>query len=218
MSVPTIQPWKRLYGDVKTNLPAVTDAVFENFLWQVTEDFLEMTNIWTEEATINAQPDVNTYSFTVTKGAPYRLLMLYDPKMAGPDKKWVQSNVEMNVPGTITIGYAPSEATTWKAIVAKTLAEREGEQTGVPPTYPDMGDGEWIADKYRGVLTDGVMGLLLLSPAKPYTNVKMGGMRWQWYISGRSRARADALKANVYGGQRWTYPQSFATTNRKGWV
>jgi len=205
--------WKNIYDDVKIQIPGVTDAVFKQMLYQVWGDFCDRTNIWIEEVPIPAMPNVVLYPFTLAnKGMPNRLLLLYDPQTS-PARHWVQGSVEMNRPGTIRIMYAPSTAVTWMAVVAKTPHERTAEG------YPDINPAdEWIIEKYGDGMHYGVLGRLMEMPAKPYTNTKLGSMNWQYYVTERGKARSDATKSNIYGGQRWMFPQSFAVGSRKGWT
>jgi hypothetical protein len=63
-----------------------------------------------------------------------------------------------------------------------------------------------------------MMGRLQAMPGKPYSNDKQAGRNYQFYVSERSKARGDVIKANTFGGQRWIYPQGFATVRRGGWA
>lgn len=213
-SIPS-KPWDRLFSDVKIDIPGVTNAVFQQVVFFVFRDFCEQTNIWTEEVPINVTPNVTKYPFTVAHlGFPNRLCLLYDPAMKDPDKKWVQGNISMQVPGIIVLSYSPSSAATWNAVIAKIPEDPTNSQN-----YPDLETADqWIVDKYRQALYHGVLGRLQSQPTKPYTNPALAKFNWQFYIAQRSKARGDVMKANVFGGQRWQYPQSFATAGRSGWM
>ena len=56
MSSPS-QPWTRMYNDVKMHIPGLTDAVFQQMLYHVLNDFFDQTNIWTEEVEISVVPE-----------------------------------------------------------------------------------------------------------------------------------------------------------------
>jgi len=193
MSTPTPRNvWSRIYEDVKMQIPGVTDAVLKQMTYQVVNDFFDRTNIWIEEVPIAVSPNSRTYTFTVAnEGSPNRLMMLYDPADASPDKHWVQGGVQMTVPGTITLRYAPSSAVTWNAAIAKCLDTVGSEG------WPDVGNGLWIIDQYGDGIHYGVLGRLQAMPAKPYSNAKLGASNWQVYVTERGKARTDALKANV---------------------
>lgn len=204
--------WSRIYSDVKIQIPGVTDAVFKQMLYQVVNDFLDRTNAWYEEVPIAVSPASRTYPFTLTEGASNRLMMLYDPLDASPDKHWVQGGVQLTNPYVIELRYAPSSAVTWNAMIAKTLDTVGSEG------YPDFNTGAWIIDKYGDGIHYGILGRLQMMPGKPYSNAKLGASNWQVYVTERGQARTDVLHSNVYGGQRWMFPQSFATVRRGGWA
>lgn len=205
--------WSRIYDDVKMQIPGVTDAVFKQMLAQVWGDFTDRTNIWIEECPFNVSPSSLTYTITLTKfGEPHRLMVVYDQASSPPSRNWVQSGIEMYKPGVITLKFEPT-AGTWVAVIAKNY--NEIDDNGYPKIHVD---DEWIVDKYGDGLHYGVLGRLQMMPVKPFTNLKLGAQNWQVYIAERGLARSNALKANVYGGQRWMFPQSFATVTRKGWV
>ena len=215
MTVPA-SPWDRLYADVKVSLPGVTDAVYAQELFRVFRDFTDQTNIWQETVPITGMPSTTSYPFTVAgKGAPNRLLMMYDPKISNNplDRRWVQTGVAMQLPGIIVVGYAPSEQVAWEAIVAKT-------PTGVnADKQPDLDDEDlWIVDDCEQALYFGVMAFLQRQPTKPYTNPQQAADNMRQYVSQRGKTRTDVIKKNTYGAQSWSFPQQFSTVARKGWV
>jgi hypothetical protein len=62
------------------------------------------------------------------------------------------------------------------------------------------------------------MSYLQSQPAKTYSNPKEAARNMINYVSQRGKARADATKGNVFGGQRWQFPQGYATIRRGGWA
>ena len=212
---PAADPWPRLFADVKIDIPGVTNAVFQQVLFRTWKDFCDKTNIWLETVPFDVGPDTRTYPVPVSyKGTPNRLMLVYDPAMEHPDRKWVQGGITMTVPGYIDLTYPPSSAVTWAAVIAKTPIEPTDVNN-----YPDLEPSDrWIVDKYRECLYFGTLGRLQASPSKPYSNTGLAKYNLQNYRSELGKARTDAIKANMFGGQRWMFPQSFATSARKGWV
>lgn len=216
MPIPSApSPWVRLYADLKISIPGVTDAVLEQELFRCAKDFFDQTNIWVEDVPVAVTPNLLIYILTLAgKGAINRLLLVYDPAAASPDKRWVQGGIGMGYPGQITLRYAPSQAETWMATVAKTPVDPTD-----PQNYPDIDSSAyWIVDKYRDAFYYGTLARVQIQPSKTYSNPKMAGINMQQYIYQRGKARTDATKSNVYGGQRWMFPQDYATTTRKGWT
>lgn len=208
---PTV--WSRIYDDVKMQIPGVSDAVFKQALYLTLADFFERTNIWIEEVPIAVNPSTLSYPFTLSnKGRVNRLMIMYDPAQV-PPVRWVMGGIEMRVPNIITFAYAPASGATWNAVIAKVVGSVDTDG------YPEMiAPDQWIISKYFDGIESGVLGKLQTMPAKPYTNLKLGAKNWQDYVAERGKARADAIKSNVYGAQRWQFPQNFATVSRKGWV
>lgn len=216
MPSPTaVVPWQRLYNDLKISIPGVTDAVMKQEMFRCAKDFFDMTNIWTEDVPFVVDPSNLSYQVTPAgKGVPNRLIVVFDPLVYPQGTHWVQSGIEMQVPGTIVLMYAPSSSANWVATYAKNVTD-PADVNG----FPDIDTGSyWIIDKYRDAFYYGTMALLQRQPAKTYSNANEGVRNHQYYITQRGKARTDALKANVYGGQRWMYPQSYATVSRKGWA
>jgi len=211
----TVVPWQRLYNDLKISIPGVTDAVMKQEMFRCAKDFFDQTNIWTEEVPFVVTPDATKYTVTPAgKGAPNRLLIVFDPAVYPQGTHWVQSGVGMGVPGVIQLTYAPSTSANWVAVYAKTPTDPVDAQG-----WPDIDtDDYWIVDKYRDAFYFGTLARLQMQPSKTYTNPKEAARNNQNYITQRGKARTDAIKANTYGGQRWMYPQSYATTARKGWA
>ena len=214
MSKPA-EPWGRLYEDIKIQIPGVLDAVQAQVTFSLFKDFCDKTNLWQEDVPIPVYPGIMTYPFLIPgKGAPNRLLLMYDPSYENNHRHWVQGNVQMSMPGVITIAYSPSEATTWHAIIAKAPVDPVSADR-----YPEIDTPyQWIIDKYRDALTYGILGRLQAMPGKPYSNSKAARDNTLYYNSERSKARVDGLHANVFGGQRWVFPQNFASVRRGGWV
>jgi hypothetical protein len=211
----TVVPWQRLYNDIKIQIPGATDAVIKQELFRCAKDFCDQTNIWTEEVPFVVTPNVVSYTVTPAgKGAPNRLIVVYDPSYNYPMKNWVANGISMEVPGVINLMYSPASAANWVARYAKTPTDPVDADG-----YPDIDTGlVWIIDKYRDAFMFGTLARLQNQPSKTYSNPKSAAFNFQNYITQRGKARTDALKMNVFGGQQWSYPQGYASTTRKGWA
>jgi hypothetical protein len=208
-------PFDRVYNDIKISVPGAIDAVIQQELYRTASDFFDQTNAWTEDIPFNVTPNTLTYTVTpLGKGSINRLMLVYDPAMASPDKRWVQGSIEFIMPDTIQLHVSPSTGTTWHAIVAKQLDEPTSTEN-----YPDIDTSfYWVISKYRDAFVYGTLGRLFMQPSKPYSNAQLARYNSQNYISERSQARGEILHSQVYNGQRWQFPQAYATTARKGWT
>lgn len=214
----TVTPWQRLYNDVKISVPGLIDAVFKQELFRCVKDFFDKTNMWVEYVPFAVTPNVLNYSVPVVgKGAPNRLLMVIDPKVSTnpANLRWAQGGISMFIPGEIALSQSVSSATNWTAIYAKNVVD-PSDVDG----YPDIDASYfWVPDKYRDCLTYGTLSRIQKQPSKTYSNPKGAAENYLQYVSERSKARTDFLKANTFDGQRWSFPQGYAmTAHRKGWV
>jgi len=217
MPTPNDPLFERLFNDIKLTVPGAIDAVIYQELWRVIEDFLSNTNAWVEEVPFYVEPNKFDYQVTpLGKGMAERLLMVFDPAQAWPEKRWTQQGIRFQMPDRIILMYSPSTATTWRAAFAKNISDPPLSATQPLPVI-DTG-ASWVIDMYRDAFRFGTLGYLFMQPAKPYSNPKLGAMNWQSYVAERGRARTAILHENVYGGQKWMYPQGYATTARKGWT
>ena len=210
---PPIHPsvFDRIYADVRKDIPSVAQAVINQELFRVLDDFCDTTNIWQESVAFNITPPDTTYTVAVTQPAKInRLLFVYVTDAA--TRYWPRSGITMRVPGQIVLYYPPSQAASWTAVLAKRPYPPLDTDTG----YPVI--DHWIVDKYADTLGRGIVARLQFEPQKPYSNPMLAQVNQRAYIAGRGLARTDAINANIYGGQNWVFPQGWATVTRKPWT
>jgi hypothetical protein len=220
-------PWTTIFNRIKTQIPAAPDAVIRQEIWSTMLDFTTDTNIWIEEVPIAVLPNITSYNFTVTHGYPTRLMMAWDNAGDDPARKthWPQGGMTMRVPGKIELFHKPTAAQSWMIAVAKATSDERFvfvDPPTVPPTppsptgYPEVDD--WIVNQNNDVIYYGTMYFLQRQPSKPFGNVQAAKENGAIYQSGKSTVRVNQMRANVYNGQAWRFPQDFRTTARKGWV
>jgi len=210
-------PWTTLFARVKAALPGATDAMIKAEIAAVMIDFTQDTNLWTEVIPFSITPGTLDYVLPMNNGGfPNRLILVADPMVSPP--RWFQDGISMPVPGTIHFTYDPSQAYDLVAYIAKS-ASTPAMDTSTPPKptgYPAVDD--WIPLKYVDVLYYGVIAYLQALPAKTFSNPQYSASNSLRYHSGKSMARVDGQKANIFGGQAWQYPQGWAAISRKGWA
>jgi hypothetical protein len=114
----------------------------------------------------------------------------------------------MPTPGDIVLANGVSTEDTYTCRAILTVSDpltREGD-TQLP---------DWVLDKYGNDLMEGLVGRMMMQPAKPYTNKQDGMMHTRAYLGARADAKIEAARQNVYGGQAWRFPQQFATRHRR---
>src|SRR5262245_39781034 len=162
MPLPTNPDYVRLWNDIKSNIPAAIDSVIVSELWRTMEDFLDQTNVWVEEIPFNVEPNVMQYTITPSKGVVDRLLMVFDPANASPDKRWTQQGLRFRPPDQILLAYSPSSMTTWSAAVSKNITDADlPPDTPVAEQLPVFDpDHTWIIDRYRDAFRYGTLAYL----------------------------------------------------------
>jgi hypothetical protein len=205
-------PFDRIYADVRKDVPSIAQAVVQQELFRVMDDFTQRTNIWQEEVPVPILPNVVSYDINglVTDGKINRLMFVYDANAT--TKHWPRSGISMRVPGILSLYYPPTTAASWVAVVAKRTTEPFDADTG----YPVIDD--WIVEKYGDTIGRGILARLQFEPQKPYSNPMLAQANQRAYYAGCSQARANDGHTNVFNGQNWLYPQGWGTVNRKPWA
>jgi hypothetical protein len=192
----------RLLNNARVHLPGVTDATIQLELFNVLNDFFQVTNAWQEDIDFQTSPSVVEYTITPTGTSTINRLI------------WVQNanqipvDALMPTPGTIKLILPPSQIDTLTATVALTIDDPvDGDGF---PNFP-----AWVLTKYNTGILDGVLGRLMAQPAKPYTNAQLAVIRLKSYIAARSSAKAEVLHGNQNNGQTWRFPQQFRTRGQR---
>jgi len=191
---------RRIIDNCRVHLPGALDAGIQLALFSTLQDFFDGSNCWTEDIEFSAVPDQLEYvvvpagTTTIT-----RLAGVWNS-----DDQYISAS--MRTPGDIRLAFSPSQADTYTARVILNVTDpttRDG--------YPEFPD--WVAKKYGVGLTDGVLGYMMAQPAKPYSNERLGIFHMRRFRSTVARAKVEASHENVYRGQNWKFPQTFASRN-----
>lgn len=194
----------RLMDNARIKLPGALDGVLQMEMVNVLNEFLNGSNLWTEDIPFGVTPTTETYlenpsawTYTIvpTRGSINRLVALVTssslPVPAG-----------MEIPGEIVLGRQPSEADTYTARVALVLGDQMTKEG-----YPDF--PQWILSKYYTDILDGLLGAMMGQLAKPYSNPQLAQYHMRRFRSGIAGAKVEAQHQNVYRGQSWRFPQNF---------
>ena len=190
---------ERIMRGARMRLPGALDDVIREELFITLDEFLQRSSIWQEEVTFKVTPARKDYVVAASGGTIVQLFH-------------VKNSNELNVvatmqePATILLRHTPN-ADTFTALVAKTVVDpttRDGD-----PELP-----EWILTKYHSGILEGVLGRMMSQPAKPYTNERHAVYHMRRFRNAIAGASADARRKNMYGGQAWRFPQSFAVRRK----
>lgn len=187
----------RLMDNLRIRLPGAIDGTIQNELFAALDEFFGRSNAWTEDIEFDVTAGVTDYTITPTGVAAVNRLM------GVVDQNELPVAVTMQIPGEIKLVYEPTVAGTYTAQVALTIADpttRDG--------YPVLPD--WVMHKYGNDILDGVLGRMMSQIAKPYTNERMAIYHTRRFAGAVSQAKVEAQHRNVYRGQNWRFPQTFA--------
>lgn len=187
----------------RTRLPGAIDDVIKEELAFVLQDLLTVAPLWYEDISVTVTPATNnyatapaeyTYTLTPSGGSIVRLLFVYD--LDGN-----QHPATMPVIPDLVVVSPPSASETWKARVQ---LKNSALDSVAYPVIPD-----WIVQKYKSEIVDGVLGRMMSQIAKPYSNPTLAALHLRKFRSACNIARAEAKKMNLFAAQSWSYPQTF---------
>lgn len=190
----------RFMNNARVHLPGALDSAIQQEFFNVLDDFCQKSKIWQEEIEVNIETGETEYEIVASEPGTIVSLISFN------NSNGIPVACSMATPGTIVLDAEPSNDDTCTAIVSLTVVD---PTAGDYPQFP-----EWLLQNYFTGLVDGVVGRMMAQPAKPYSNERMAIYRTRLFNDARARARSEASKKNLHGGQAWRFPQSFAPCRR----
>lgn len=208
-------------------LSGASSAGIKAELFDVLTEFFDVSSCWTEAIDLDALAYQHEYDIETSSGQIIRLNTviansnfttnaLYDAAEAIPPSgtnlgTWVPQNAVMPYIGRIILRNPPSNPQAMKAVVVKNVVLPTGRDQ--VPEIPS-----WVLQRWHRYILSGVLGNMMGTENKSYTNDAMSVYNMKKFQEGISRARVAALKANTMGGQAWVYPQAFKTRSQNGYL
>ena len=196
----------RLVTNAQIRLPGATVSTVQQELFMVADEFFKESNVWREDIEFSVpanDPPGTVYEVTPTGNVVIDKLM-WMRNTDGGGRIFGQ----MSVPGEITLASYPSSPARYVATVTLTVSDPTQRDGYV--SFPD-----WVLAKYRGVFLNGLLGKMMSQPAKPYTNTQLSVYYIKLFNSGKSAARVDAQRANVFRAQAWNFPSFGGRSQRR---
>ena len=226
----------RLLDETRTECSGATDGTMRRVLFNILREFFRRSNIWLFELPVYIVPTTNDYVINTCQNANIiRLMMVAKPTypiadppiyVPGCPPQFLQfqqqpsyetQNPYPRIPmdgGLLNAGikcpilrivWNPGYASTWIAVLSLSVADPVDSQ-GMPTDIPD-----WIIEKYYDYIAHGLTARLMLQINKPYSNSKMAEYHMRKFHEGVGLARTESRHSFVFAGQKWVYPQTFAT-------
>ena len=187
----------RLMDNLRIRLTGALDTVLKLELFSALNDFFQNSNCWYEDVDFQVTAGVTAYTVTPSSvAATVRLLGLVNS---------AEQSVAavLALPDTLTLVNAPSKTDTFTARIALTVDDPVTRDEF--PNFPG-----WVLNKYNNDIQNGVLGRMMTQIAKPYTNERMAIYHTRAFRNAIAFAKVEAMHQNVYRGQNWKFPQTFA--------
>lgn len=204
---------QRMFNNARVKLPGAIDDMLKIEFYNVLFEFFTDSNIWQDQLAVPVDNTTATYTLTPSDTSQITRLMSVNSSVTNGS---LPVFATMQVPGTMILKNTPTVADTLVVIVAKTIIDPVSSGSGGSdpiafgfPNYPT-----WTVDKYFLGVLDGLIGRMMAQTAKPWTNEKLAVYHLRKFTGVIATARNEANRMNVYGAQRWTYPQSFGVATK----
>lgn len=197
----------RILNVVRPRAPGAIDDEIRQELFEVFDEWCQNTSVWQERIPFEVEPNVLEYTLVPTGVVNIVRLMWVVDTIPRPVR------AVMHTPGCITLTHevtnAPDLPQIFTGCLALTVADPVNSANY--PMFPAH-----ILNRYRAAFIDGILGRLMSQVGKPYSSSTMAVYHSRRFRNAMAMCRADVIKANVYGGQNWHYPQQFHTMPRHG--
>ena len=195
----------RIINNAKIHLPGTIEAGVLYELYNVLDEFLSSSDVWTEDIHFDAMPGVADYNIVPVTGRIVHLILL---RYADASPEFGTVPAFMPEPGWLQWMRAPDEAK--ECVVKVSLTVLDPVTKAGWPQCP-----QWILEQYHGTLSSGLIYKMASQPSKPWTNEELVVLHGQKFRNEIGHAKVDYLHQHVRGAQRWTYPQAFMPTFRR---
>ncbi len=198
----TTDELNRLMDNLRIRLPGAVDGALKLELFNTLDDFLKRTNIWKETFDFDTEDGERSYTLYITTPClVVRLLSLKNsdgtPYAAG-----------MYEPPIVVLASDPTPGVTLTATVALSVLDPV-DRLG----YPHLPD--WIIQKYRELIMNGVMSKMMSQSSKPYSSERMAVYHARAFNSAIADARADDSRQNTFNSNQFTFPRAFMPSGRR---
>ena len=197
----------RIFDTARLRLPGATDGVMQLEFMNVVQEFCITTSAWVDATDVTLEPQTNLYDLVPPDANSDIKRIMYVENADRDAPRWT-AGAWMPAPGVMQIDFLPAVEQDIVVFVAL-----QPNELGCKQNFPGVPD--WFWTDYTRTLTDGLIGNMLVQPAKPYSNPQMGQFYLKRFINGMSTARIQASNGRRYDAQRWVFPQGFAVKRRK---
>lgn len=204
--------FERLMNQVRVQLPGVSDAGAKGVMFDVIDEFFDVSNTWIEWINLTLAVGNQTYQiFPQHGGMLNRLVTVVDrnnvvyPAALSFSETYTPPAIILTFVNPVS---APVEV---GALFTKKII--------LPNNKDDIPDGPaWLFPLYSRYLQDGIVGTLMMQRAKSYFDPDRGAYHLKRFRDGMAMAKTAIMRSGLLGGQAWRFPRNFRTNSQRGGV
>lgn len=193
-----------LLNQCRVKLVGASDAQLKAEVFDTLREFFIDSNAWVESIAVPIVADTQDYTVIPTAGFIVRLAGVVD-------ENGIAQPADFGDYGILHFRNSYNNTATFYAYVVLTVA-RPTDKDGIPE-FPD-----WVLPLWHDTVLNGVLGRMMQSPNKSYSDPKAGMIHEAKFKNGVAAARVAANQRRTIGMSSWRYPQTFATRSQRGGV
>ena len=219
----------RLMNQVRTMLPGSSDSGIKGVMFDVINEFFDVSNAWTEWLAITIQVNNQAYAVYPQQGGMItRLVSVFDSNQVPLPASIILNGIQplgeatvsitpssvIPLPGAILLLTFPQNTSmTATALVVKNVI--------LPNSADEVPDApQWLFPLYARYIQEGIVGTMQLQKGKPYYDNSPTGavFHLKKFRDGMAMAKVATMRSNLFGGQSWRYPAGWRTNSQRGGV
>lgn len=208
-----------LLNELRIELTGSSEAGIKQALWGAIKEFLADTESWIEQQQLLVTALVQSYNITPRdQGQVVRLVGVLDGNlipvpcvMSDLGTLQVLQPITVSSIDTVVNPAATSATNPWLVCIVKNIV-----LPGTRDTLPIA--PKFVLSVYSEAIKAGVLGRMMLQPGRTYSNAPLAKYHLTKFRDQIGVARTQTWNQNLHGGQRWAFPQTFATRSQRGYA
>lgn len=221
---------ERVMNQARVQLPGASDAGLKGVLFDVIDEFFDVSNSWTEWVNLTLTTGNQVYQIYPKFGGMFnRLVTAIDTNNVVQPALLTFGETPLG--GPFTGGGAPTPSTTYApppGVVltfvnpvnsTMTVQVLLTKKSILPNNKDDVPDApSWLFPKYARYLLSGVVGTMMMQKSKSYSDNSLGPYNLKRFRDGMDMAKTETMRSNLLGGQAWRYPNTWRSNSQRGGV
>jgi hypothetical protein len=220
------QDVRKLLNQATVKLTGASSAAIKAELFDVLHEFFDISSGWQESVPVDAVAYQQEYIVEPTEGQIIRLGAVLSNSLFPTNAAYIAAKAAspggnlgaftpvsaiMPTIGTVKLGFPPNTPTALQIVVIKNVVlPTTRDQTPIGP--------DWVLPVWGRYILDGILGKMMSSQNKSYSNDTLGTYHLKRFQEGIARLRSATLAANSQGGQSWCFPRDYRTNTQRGYL